>query len=398
MTDDVAGKTRAQTLKALQASRRSAVAPFIVMDVMTAAARREAAGHSIIHLEVGEPGAATPRRVRDIVTKAMAGERIGYTPALGRPSLRARIARHYRDAHGLEIPAENVVATAGSSGAFILAFLALFDAGARVAISSPGYPPYQNIMQALGLEPVILETRAEDRHVVTAAMIETAHAQKPLDGVLLMSPANPSGTMLTDAALAAVCAACDRLGIAFISDEIYHGLTYERPAATALAFSRRALVVNSFSKYYCMTGWRIGWMIVPDELVRPIERLQQNLSISVPTLGQIGAEAAFEATAELEAIKAGYARNRAVLLDALPGIGLGDFHPADGAFYIYADIGRLTNDSRDFCARMLNEAGVATTPGLDFDRQRGHRTMRISFAGKESDIHEAVARLRTWLK
>ena len=242
-----------------------------------------------------------------------------------------------------------------------------------------------------------LETSAATRHAVNAAMIEAAHAAGKLDGVLLMSPANPSGTMLVDDALRDICATCDRLGIAFISDEIYHGLTYERPAQTALAYSRRSLVVNSFSKYFCMTGWRIGWMIAPDELVRPIERLQQNLSISVPTLSQIAAEAAFDAGPELERIRQSYARNRAVLLDALPGMGLGDLHPADGAFYIYGDIGKLTNDSRDFCSRMLEEAGVATTPGLDFDRARGARTFRISFAGSEADIVEAVKRMRAWL-
>jgi aspartate/methionine/tyrosine aminotransferase len=286
--------------------------------------------------------------------------------------------------------------TSGSSGAFILAFLSMFDAGARVAIASPGYPPYQNIMHAFGIEPAVLQTEAVDRHAVTAAMIEAEHRRKPLDGVLLMSPANPSGTMLSEAALRAVCEVCDRLGIAFISDEIYHGLTYEMPAQTALAFSRRAVVVNSFSKYYCMTGWRVGWMIVPDELIRPIERLQQNLSISVPTLSQIGAEAAFEATEELEEVRESYARNRAVLLDALPGLGLGDYYPADGAFYIYADVARLTNDSRDFCRRMLEGAGVATTPGLDFDRARGSHTLRMSFAGSEADIIEAVRRLKAW--
>ncbi len=398
MSENSARPCRAQTIAALKASARSQVAPFIVMDVMSAAAVREAAGHSVIHMEVGEPGAPAPMAARAAVNAAMAGGRIGYTLALGRPSLRAAIARHYQDTYGLAVSPGNVVATAGSSGAFILAFLALFDAGARVAIQSPGYPPYANMMRAFGIEPVILETTADSRHAVSAAMIEAAHAQKPLDGVLLMSPANPSGTMLTDEALRGICQACDRLGIAFISDEIYHGLTYQRPARSALEFTRRAVVVNSFSKYFCMTGWRIGWMIVPDALVRPIERLQQNLSISVPTLSQIGAEAAFSAREELEAVRAGYARNRAILLDALPGIGLGDFHPADGAFYVYADVSRLTGDSRAFCARMLEEAGVAATPGLDFDARRGHATLRLSFAGGESDMIEAVKRLKNWLK
>ena len=364
---------------------------------MAEAAAREAQGHSVIHLEVGEPGARTPAIVRNAVAAAMEGGRIGYTPALGRASLRQRIARYYGEEHNLDVGADNVVVTTGSSGAFLLAFLALFDAGARVAIAAPGYPPYQNILKSLGVEPVVIATRAEDRHGVTASQIAAAHAEKPLAGVLLMSPGNPSGTMLGDAALEEICRFCDAQGIAFISDEIYHRLTYERKAQTALAFSRQAVVINSFSKFYCMTGWRVGWMVAPDALVRPIERLQQNLSISVPTLSQIGAEAAFEAKAELELVRESYRRNRAALLEALPGIGLGNYHPADGAFYIYTDVGALTQDSRAFCQRMLVEAGVAATPGLDFDRKRGHQTLRFCFAGPQADISEAIARLRKWL-
>jgi aspartate/methionine/tyrosine aminotransferase len=229
-------------------------------------------------------------------------------------------------------------------------------------------------------------------------MIEEAHAKTPLQGVLLMSPSNPSGVMMSDAELKAVCETCDRLGIRFISDEIYHGLTYERPATTALAYSPHVVVVNSFSKYFCMTGWRIGWLVLPQNMVRPVERLQQSLSISVPYLSQIGAEASFDAVEELELVKAGYARNRALLLNELPGMGLGDFHPVDGAFYVYVDISRLTNDSGDFCRRLLHEGGVAATPGLDFDRARGHHTMRLSFAGSESALREGVARIGRWLK
>jgi aspartate/methionine/tyrosine aminotransferase len=229
-------------------------------------------------------------------------------------------------------------------------------------------------------------------------MIEEAHQRAPLQGVLLMSPANPSGTMMSSNDLRAICETCDHLGISFISDEIYHGLTYEAPAQTALAFSSSAIVVNSFSKYFCMTGWRIGWLVVPDELVRPIERLQQSLAISVPYLSQVAAEAVFEARDELEEVKQSYARNRAFLMEHLPKIGLPHFHPVDGAFYVYCDIAHLTQDSSDFCKRLLNEAGVAVTPGLDFDRARGAQTMRISFAGREDDIVEGIRRMGAWLK
>ena len=384
--------------KPLTPSRRSAVAPFLAMDVLSAAGALERGGAHIVHMEVGEPGAPSPRLVREAAKNALDNGRIGYTEALGRASLRARIARHYRDAYGVEVAPERVAVTTGSSSGFILAFLALFDAGARVAVAEPGYPAYRNIFQALGVETVALDVSASTRWRVTAEMIEAAHAQKPLDGVLLMSPSNPTGTMMDAATLRAVCETCDRLGIAFISDEIYHGLTYEAPAETALRFSRRAIVVNSFSKYYCMTGWRVGWLVLPEEIVRSVERLQQSFAISVPFLSQVAAEAAFDATEELEAVKAGYARNRALLLNELPSLGLGDFPPPDGAFYIYADVGRFTNNALDFAARMLNEAGVAATPGVDFDPQRGARYLRFSFAGPEADMVEAVRRLKGWLK
>ena len=381
----------------LTPSRRSAVAPFIAMDVLGAAAGLEREGRSIIHLEVGEPGSPAPRLVREAAAAALLQGRIGYTEALGRPALRARIARHYAESYGVEVDPARIVVTTGSSGGFVLSFLALFDAGARVAVSAPGYPAYVNIFQALGIEPVMIETDEASRFVVTAEMIEAEHHRRKLDGVLLMSPANPSGTMMSDVQLQAVCDCCERLGIAFVSDEIYHGLTYERDAASALQFSSRAVIVNSFSKYYCMTGWRIGWLVVPDELVRPIERLQQNLSISVPYLSQIGAEVAFDAREELEAVKQSYARNRALLLRELPKMGITKFHPVDGAFYVYCDIGHLTNDSVSFCRRLLEEAGVAVTPGLDFDRARGQHMMRLSFAGSEADVAEGVMRLAGFL-
>ncbi len=379
-------------------SRRSVVAPFMAMDVLREAAALERQGRRIIHMEVGEPAAPPPRVVREAAIAALGGGRVGYTEALGLPSLRAAIARSYRDLYGVEVAVERVAVTTGSSGGFILVFLACFDPGARIAISEPGYTAYRNLLEAFGLEAVPLAVSRETRFAVTAEMIEREHRKRTLDGVLLMSPANPSGTMLTRAALADICATCDRLGIQFVSDEIYHGLTYERPADTALSFSGRSVIVNSFSKYYCMTGWRVGWLVLPEELVRPIERLQQSLAISVPYLSQLAAEAAFGARDELEAVRNGYAKNRAYLIEELPKIGLDDFHPADGAFYVYADIGRFTNDSAAFCRRMLEEAGVAATMGLDFDRERGHRTMRLSFAGSHEDMREAVTRLGAWLR
>jgi aspartate/methionine/tyrosine aminotransferase len=387
-------KARAMSSKI---SRRSQVAPFMAMDVLREAAALERQGRRIIHMEVGEPAAPPPRVVREAAIAALGGGRVGYTEALGLPSLRAAIARSYRDVYGVDVPPERVAVTTGSSGGFTLVFLACFDPGARIAISEPGYPAYRNLLEALGLEAVALPVSAETRFAVTAELIEAAHREQGLDGVLLMSPANPSGTMLTRAALAEICATCERLGIRFISDEIYHGLTYDRAADTALAFSPSAIIVNSFSKYYCMTGWRVGWLVLSEELVRPIERLQQSLAISVPYLSQLAAEAAFGARDELEAVRRGYAKNRANLLEELTKIGITDFHPADGAFYVYADIGAFSNDSAAFCKRMLDEAGVAATPGLDFDRARGHRTLRLSFAGSNEDMREAVARLADWL-
>lgn len=378
-------------------SERARIQPFLAMDVLSAAVAREKAGASVIHLELGEPAAPPPRLAREAAIRALSGGRVAYTEALGRPSLRARIARHYRDLHGIEVSPERVVVTTGSSGGFVLAFLVLFDPGARVLIASPGYPAYRNIMRALGVEAVAAPTSAASGHIVTAAMIEAAHAEHPLDGALLMSPANPTGVVTPPAELATICATCDRLGIRFISDEIYHGLTYGEAATSALAFSSSAIVINSFSKYFCMTGWRVGWMVIPPELARPVERLQQNLSISVPTLSQIAAEAAMDAGEELEAVKAVYAGNRELLTGALPRLGLGDVHPMHGAFYAYVDVGALTNDSVDFCKRMLEETGVATTPGLDFDPVNGRRAMRISYAGPRADIEEAISRLAGWL-
>ena len=378
-------------------ARAARVAPFLAMDVLAAAAARERRGDSVVHMEVGQPSAPAPRAAREAARAALDSGRIGYTEALGLSALRERIARHYREAHGIALAPERVVVTTGSSAGFVLAFLALFDADARVAITEPGYPAYRSILQALDLVPAPIPLARRDGFVMTADAVRALHAAAPLHGILAMSPANPSGTMIGADGLAALGQACRDLGLWFVSDEIYHGLTYGLPAATALSHDPDAVVVNSFSKYYCMTGWRIGWIVVPERLVRPVERLAQNLYISPPYLSQVAALAAMDAVEELEAVRAGYAANRAMLLQELPGLGLGDVHPVDGAFYVYADVARFTNDSIAFCRRMLDEAGVAATPGLDFDPVEGAHHLRLSFAGSEADCREAVVRLRGWL-
>jgi aspartate/methionine/tyrosine aminotransferase len=367
------------------------------MDVLAAAAAKERRGDSVVHMEVGQPSAPAPRAAREAAKTALEAGRIGYTEALGIAPLRERIARYYREAYGVHVAPERVIVTTGSSAGFVLAFLSLFDAGDRVAITAPGYPAYRNILEALDLQPVAIPLIGAEGWIMTAEAVSRAHGEGPLRGVLAMSPANPSGTMIGRAALARLGETCRALGLWFISDEIYHGLTYGEPASTALAFDDDAVVINSFSKYYCMTGWRIGWIVVPERLVRPIERLAQNLYISPPYLSQIAALAAFDAREELEAVKAGYARNHAMLLEELPQIGLSEMHPVDGAFYIYADVARFTNDSIAFSKRMLEEAGVAATPGLDFDPVEGAHYLRFSFAGSEEECREAVRRLRGWL-
>jgi aspartate/methionine/tyrosine aminotransferase len=381
----------------LTASARSDVPPFMVMDVMAAAARIEASGGHVIHMEVGQPAAPAPKTALDAARAALAGGRIDYTSALGNTSLRARIARHYRETYRCVVDADRIVVTTGSSGAFVLAFLALFEPGDRVAVAVPGYPPYRHILTALGCEPVLIETSSETRHALTGEALRAAHRQKPLQGVLVGSPANPTGTMMSREALTSLMAAAEGAGIRFISDEIYHGLDYAFPAVTAAELSPHALVINSFSKYFCMTGWRVGWMVVPESLVRPIERLQQNLSISVPTLSQIAAEAAFEGREEMEAIKHGYQENRRILVEGLPRAGLTDFLPADGAFYLYADVSKFSSDSFAFAGEMLEKIHVAATPGIDFDPVHGRAFVRFSYARSVSEMHEAVSRIAGWL-
>jgi aspartate/methionine/tyrosine aminotransferase len=379
-------------------SGRSAVEPFLVMEVMRAAIDREAAGGRVIHMEVGQPGAAAPQPVLEAARAALDHGRIGYTESLGLRSLRNRIARHYGETYGIDVPAERIAVTTGSSAGFNLAFLAAFDHGDRIALAAPGYPAYRNLLHALGIEVVEIPVSAETRYVLTPDLLREAHARMPLAGVLVASPANPSGTVMRPAALAGLIEAAHELGLRFISDEIYHGLVYDGIAETALATSPEAIVVNSFSKYYCMTGWRIGWMVLPESMVRPVERIAQNLYISPPEISQIAAIAAFDSRPELEAIKSSYAENRRILLDRLPPIGFDEFHPVDGAFYVYASVRRFANDSVDFARRMLAEAGVAATPGLDFDRANGHGWIRFSFAGTTPDMAEAMERLADWLR
>src|SRR6185295_3784021 len=388
-------RDRAKAL--LSPSARSDVPPFMVMDVMAAAARIEAAGGHVIHMEVGQPAASAPKVAIAAAHTALDVARIDYTSALGIPTLRARIAKHYRDTYGCAVDPEQVIVTTGSSGGFILAFLSMFEPGDRVAVTVPGYPPYRHILTALGCEPVLIETSGETRHALTGEALLAAHRKAPLKGVLVGSPANPTGTMMSREALASLISAAESNGIRFISDEIYHGLDYAFPAVTAAELSPHALVINSFSKYFCMTGWRVGWMVVPAPLVRTIERLQQNLSISVPTLSQVAAEAAFEGRDEMEKVKRGYEENRRILTAGLPQAGLRTFLPADGAFYLYADVSEFTSDSFDFAKQMLEQAHVAATPGIDFDPVHGHRYIRFCYARSAEDMREAVARIAGWL-
>ncbi len=386
----------AQGLMLRPPSERSAIDPFIVMDVMRAAAAREATGARVIHMEVGQPGTAAPRAAREAVKRALDTDNLGYTLALGMEPLRERIARLYQERHGVHVAPERFVVTSGSSAAFVLSFLALFDAGARVALPAPGYPCYRHILTALGAVPLSLETGPNTRWMPTAAQIDEAAARHDLAGLLIASPANPTGTMLEPERLAEIIAICRKRGLWFISDEIYHGLTYGMPEATALQFSDDVVVINSFSKYFSMTGWRVGWMVVPPGLVRTMERLAQNLYISPPAVAQVAALGAFDGIEELEANRRVYAANRDLLLRELPKAGLSKIVPADGAFYLYVDVGDYTGDSLAFSKAMLEETGVAATPGVDFDAGRGRRFVRFSYSGTTADMGEAAERLQGW--
>jgi len=379
---------------ALKISARGQIPPFIVMDVMRAAAERAATGADVLHLEVGQPSTPAPAAVITAAQEALRRDILGYTDALGVPALREAIARHYRARYGIALDPARVVVTTGSSGAFLLAFLAAFDAGDRVGLAAPAYPAYRNILRALDLVPVELEAGSEERYQATVDLVRRAPA--PLDGLIVASPANPTGTMLHAHELDALARHCEAAGIRLISDEIYHGITYGQREATALATGNSAIVINSFSKYFSMTGWRLGWMVVPTSLLRAVECLTQNFFISPPALSQHAAIAAFECGEELDRNVARYRENRDLLLAELPKAGFDRFAPADGAFYLYADVAHLTNDSEDFCRRMLREIGVAVTPGTDFDPARGRGTLRISFAGATDAMAEAARRFKSW--
>lgn len=374
-------------------SRRGAVDPFIVMDVMEAARAAEAAGRHIIHMEVGQPGTPAPQGARDALARTMDSDALGYTVALGLPALRARIAQLYGEWYGVDLDPARVVVTSGSSGAFILAFTALFDSGDKVGIGAPGYPSYRQILRALGMQPVDLPTSAANRFQPVAADF----AGMDLAGLMVASPANPTGTMLDKPALSALIHAAQEAGAAFISDEIYHGIEYEAKAVTALEVSDDVYVINSFSKYFSMTGWRVGWMVVPPDHVRIIERIAQNMFICPPHASQIAALAAMECTDELQANMAVYRENRRLMLEGLPKAGFDRIAPPDGAFYVYADVSHLTDDSRAFAAEILETAGVAVTPGLDFDPARGGGTLRFSYARATADIVEGLARLQKFM-
>ncbi|MEM8630217.1 MAG: aminotransferase class I/II-fold pyridoxal phosphate-dependent enzyme [Pseudomonadota bacterium] len=379
----------------MERSTRSAVDAFIVMDVLAAANRAEAEGRRIIRMEVGQPGTPAPEGARRALAEALERGTLGYTEALGLPALRQRIARHYRDWYGCDIDPARVVVTAGASGAFLLAFTALFDAGDKVAMGDPGYPSYRQILRALSVEPVGLRTEAADRFQLTADQVRQSEGLK---GVILASPGNPSGTMLGRQPLANLIEAARERGLAVISDEIYHGIAYGDRSVSALEISDDVYVVNSFSKYFSMTGWRIGWMVVPEDHVRTVERLAQNMFICAPHASQVAALAAMDCTKELERHVAQYRANRNLLLTGLPEAGFRRFAPPDGAFYIYADLDGITDDALGFCRDVLAGAGVAVTPGLDFDPARGHGTLRFSYARPTEDIAEGLGRLKDFME
>lgn len=376
----------------MKRSRRGQVDAFIVMDVVEAARRAEEKGRHIIHMEVGQPGTGAPAGANAAVARALAGP-LGYTVSLGIPELRAGIAGLYRRWYGVDLDPARVIVTSGSSGAFLLAFTALFDGGDRVGLGEPGYPSYRQILKALDLVPVGIPARAENR----LQPVPQDLAGLDLQGLIVASPGNPSGTMLDRAALTGLMEHCAARDIRFVSDEIYHGLHYGARAVSALEISDRAYVINSFSKYFAMTGWRVGWMVVPQDHVRTVERLAQNLFICAPHVAQVAALAALDCIDEMEANRATYAENRRLMLEGLPKAGFTKIAPPDGAFYIYADVSDLTEDSLAFAAEILEGAGVAVTPGLDFDPIRGGRTLRFSYARATGDIVEGLRRLQDYM-
>lgn len=378
-------------------SSRAAIAPFLAMEMAREADKRAAAGQKLVRFDVGQPFTGAPPAALEAVRASFENNPLGYTGGLGAPALRARLSAFYRAKHGLEIAPERIVITTGASGAFTLAFLALFESNERIALAAPGYPPYRHILSALGMRAAIAEAGANEKYQLAPHHLDELAASGPLAGALIASPANPTGAMLTRAELAALAAKARAHGAAFISDEIYHGLVYDSPAVSALAVDDDAIVVNSFSKYWAMTGWRVGWIVAPPSLIGALERLAQNLTVAPPTPSQIAAIAALDCEADCEARRAIYARNRAFLLEGLPRLGLAPVAPPDGAFYMLLDIGAHGDDSLAFCRRALDEAGVALTTGLDFDETRGSRWARLAFARDTAEVEDGLARLARWL-
>ena len=378
----------------MKKSNRSNVDPFIVMDVMEAARKAEQSGKNIIHMEVGQPGTPAPKLANETVEKQIQSNNLGYTVALGLPELRSRISKLYGEWYNLDLNPERVIITTGSSGAFILSFATLFDQGNRVGIGSPGYPSYRQILKAQSLIPVDIETDLQNKFQPTPEDIK----KNNLNGLLVASPANPTGSMLDKSSLEKLIVTCKENDVSFISDEIYHGIEYETKSVSALEITDNCYVINSFSKYFSMTGWRIGWMVVPEDHVRQVEKVSQNLFICPPHVSQIAALAALDAKDELNENVKVYKKNREILLKELPDAGFTTFSPPDGAFYIYVDISKFSKDSLNFCKKVLNEAGVAITPGLDFDQNRGSSTIRLSYARSTEDIIEGTKRLKKFMK
>ncbi|MDG2033569.1 MAG: aminotransferase class I/II-fold pyridoxal phosphate-dependent enzyme [Rhodospirillales bacterium] len=365
------------------------------MDVMRDANERAATGEDVIHLEVGQPSTPAPRRVLEAAKWALDTQVLGYTDALGIPPLREKIAGYYQTRYGLSIDPGRVIATTGSSGGFLLAFLSAFDVGDKVGLATPSYPAYKNILAALGLHAVDIPVGPSSHFQPTPEILEPYASE--LDGLIIASPSNPTGSMIDAAGMKALALWCGRSDIRLISDEIYHGITYGDAAETALAHSHDVVVVNSFSKYFSMTGWRLGWMVVPENMLRAVECLAQNLFISPPSLSQTAVLEVFDCFDELDENVARYAVNRNLLLTELPRAGIDSLAPSDGAFYIYADVSHLTDDSTKFCRRLLAETGVAITPGADFDNASGQSFIRMCYAGEADDIAGAASRLKDWL-
>jgi aspartate/methionine/tyrosine aminotransferase len=384
----------------VKVAARAQVPPFAVMEIIAAANARRAVGHDVLNLAAGEPAAGASPVVRQRAIDLLAAGSIGYTEATGTPTLRAAIATHYLGWYDVALDPGSVAVTTGSSGGFVLAFLAAFDAGDRVALARPGYPAYRNILSALGCEVVALPCGPQTRFQPTVRMLEETHATQALDGVIVASPANPTGTMVDADELAAIARWCALHGVRLISDEIYHGITYtDAPVATAARFlDSGAIVVNSFSKYWAMTGWRVGWLVLPPDLAACVEALAGNIALCPPALAQHAATAALgpEGMAAARVQADGYAEVRTLLLDRLPQLGWTDVAPVDGAFYLYADVSASGLDSPTWCARLLDEAGVALTPGTDFDPVDGHRHVRLSFASSVDVVEQAVDRIVVW--